>query len=167
MDEQLSKQEIERQQRLWIDNWANMMIQIWQDKLRYWNVVRTGSLMQSFTESVAHEGMGAHIIMRFLEYGIYQAYGVGNHYDKGNGGDLKFLDKAYRHQHRLDVPHRVGPAWGGYFTSGDPRGKRDWFSPKLFSSLMRMKETMAHMTGEQATAVICEALENAHKAVAK
>ncbi len=167
MDEQLNKQEIERQKHLWIDNWARMMIQIWQDKLQYWNINRTGALSQSFTENVAHEDIGAHITLRFLSYGIYQAFGVGNHYVHDNGGDLKFLDKAYRIEHRLNEPRRVGPAWGGYYTSGEPRQKRDWFSPKLFASLMRMKETIAHMVGEESAAVICEALENANRAVGK
>lgn len=164
---ELRKEEIERQQQLWIDNWAKLMTQIWQDKLQMWNIRRTGALMQSFSESVSHDGLSASIVLRFLSYGIYQAYGVGNGYRRNNGGDLPFLGAAYRKEHRLDRPRKVGPAWGGHYTSGEPREKRDWFNPKLFASLMRMKETMAHMVGEEAAAVICEALENARKAIVK
>ena len=167
---ELNRQEIERQQQLWVDNWAKMMVQIWRDKLEFWNIRRTGTLMGSFTESVTHDGLAASIVMRFLAYGIYQAYGVGREFstkEKGNYGDLPFLGEAYRREHRLDIPRKVGPAWGGYYTSGDPRQRRDWFNPKLFASLMRMKETMAHMVGEEAAAVICEALEDARKAIAK
>lgn len=164
---ELNRQEIERQQQLWVDNWAKMMVQIWRDKLEYWNIRRTGTLMGSFTESVTHDGLSANIIMRFLSYGIYQAYGVGNGYTHDNGGDLPFLGAAYRREHRLDEPRKVGPAWGGYYTSGEPRERRDWFNPKLFASLMRMKETMAHMVGEEAAAVLCEALEDARKTIAK
>ena len=162
---ELRKEEIERQQQLWVDNWAKMMIQIWRDKLEYWHIRRTGALSGSFTESVTHQGLGASIRLRFLAYGIYQAMGVGYGYKHGNGGDLQFLGEAYRHEHGLDKPHKVGPAWGGYYTRGEPREKRDWFNPKLYASLMRMKETMAHMIGEDAAAVICEALEDTGKAV--
>lgn len=164
---ELNRQEIERQQQLWVDNWAKMMVQIWQDKLQYWNIRRTGTLMGSFTESVAHDGLSANIVMRFLRYGIYQAYGVGYGYTHNNGGDLPFLSYGYRWLHGLDKPHKVGPAWGGYYTSGEPRERRDWFNPKLYASLMRMKETMAHMVGEEAAAVICEALEDTRKTIAK
>lgn len=165
--EQLNRQEIERQKRLWVDNWAKMMVQIWRDKLEYFDIRRTGTLMGSFTESVTHDGLSANIVMRFLSYGIYQAYGVGNGYIHDNGGDLEFLGAAYRKEHRLDVPRKVGPAWGGYYTSGEPRERRDWFNPKLYASLMRMKETMAHMVGEDAAALICEALDDARKAVVR
>lgn len=164
---ELNRQEIERQQQLWVDNWAKMMVQIWQDKLKFWAIKDTGALMKSFTESVTHDGLSANIVMRFLAYGIYQAYGVGNGYSHNNGGDLEFLSPSYRHEHRLDVPRKVGPAWGDYYTSGEPRERRDWFNPKLFASLMRMKETMAHMVGEEAAAVLCEALEDARKTIAK
>lgn len=143
------------------------MVQIWRDKLEYWYIRRTGTLMGSFTESVTHDGLSANIIMRFLAYGIYQAYGVGKGYTHDNGGDLPFLGAAYRREHRLDVPRKVGPAWGDYYTSGEPRERRDWFNPKLYASLMRMKETMAHMVGEEAAAVMCEALEDARKAIAR
>ena len=164
---ELNRQEIERQKRLWVDNWVKMMVQIWRDKLEYFDIRRTGTLMGSFTESVTHDGLSANIVMRFLAYGIYQAYGVGNGYIHDNGGDLEFLGAAYRKEHRLDVPRKVGPKWGGYYTSGEPRERRDWFNPKLYASLMRMKETMEHMVGEDAAAVICEALEDARKAVVR
>lgn len=167
---ELNRQEIERQQQLWVDNWAKMMVQIWRDKLEYFDIRRTGTLMGSFTESVTHDGLSANIVMRFLRYGVYQAYGTGRGYisrEKGNTGDLQFLDPAYRREHRLDVPRKVGPKWGGYYTSGEPRERRDWFNPKLYASVMRMKETMAHMVGEDAAALICEALEDARKAVVR
>ena len=164
---ELDRQDIERQQKLWLDNWAKKMTEIWQDKLEFWHIYRTGALMSSFDEDVRHDNLSANILLRFLAYGVYQAYGTGYGYNKNNGGDLPFLDEAYRREHYLDKPRKVGPEWGGYYTSGDPREKRDWFSPKLFGSLMKLRETMAHMIGEDAAAVICEALENAHKSISK
>lgn len=164
----LTAEQIEAQQRKWLDEWAKKMVEIWRDKLSYFNIYRTGTLMGSFSDSVAHNGLSANILMRFIRYGIYQAYGTGRGYisrEKGNTGDLKFLDPAYRREHRLDVPRKVGPKWGGYYTSGEPRQRRDWFNPKLFGSLMRLRETMARMIGEEAAAVICDALDDARKAI--
>ncbi|MBP5560338.1 MAG: hypothetical protein J6X70_00845 [Muribaculaceae bacterium] len=155
---ELNRQEIERQQQLWVDNWAKMMVQIWKDRLSFYNIRCTGALMESFTEDVTHDGLAASIIFRFLAYGVYQASGVGYGYTHGNGGDLPFLGADYRHEHRLDVPRKVGPAWGGGYTSGFPREKRDWLNRKLYASIMKLKEAMAHMVGEQAAAVLCDAL---------
>lgn len=160
-----SAQQIEAQQRKWLDEWSKKMIEIWRDKLSYFNINRTGTLMGSFTEAVNHNGLSANILMRFLSYGIYQAYGTGRGYTAGNGGNLNFLDPVYRRENRLDVPRKVGPAWGGYYTSGEPRQRRDWFNPKLFGSMMRLRETMAHMIGEEAAAVICDALDDARRAI--
>ena len=163
----LSSKEVEQQAQRYADEWARMMTTIWRDRLSYYNIRRTGALAGSFSEDVAHDGLAANIHLQFLAYGIYQAAGVGNGYRHDNGGDLPFLGAAYRREHHLDKPHKVGSAWGGYYTSGEPRERRDWFNPKLFTSLMRMKETMAHIVGEQAAAVICEALEDSRKALAR
>lgn len=160
-----SAERIEQQQHKWLDEWSKKMIQIWQDKLSYWDIRRTGTLMGSFKDSVTHNGLSANIMMRFLQYGIYQAYGTGFGYAQGNSGNLLFLDPAYRREHRLDIPRKVGPKWGGYMTSGEPRQRRDWFNPKLFGSMMRLRETMARMIGEEAAAVICDALDDARQAI--
>lgn len=145
----LTAEQIEAQQRKWLDEWAKKMIEIWRDKLTYWSIKDTGKLMDSFKDAVHHNGLSANILMHFLDYGIYQAYGVGRGYKRGNGGNLYFLDPKYREEHNL----------------GEPRQRRDWFNPKLFGSMMRLRETMARMIGEEAAAVICDALDDARKAI--
>lgn len=137
------------------------MIEIWREKQLDLQVYDTGSLAASMTENVVHDGMSAQIVMEFLRYGAYQAVGVGRGYIHNNGGDLPFLGAGYRREHHLDEPRKKGPAWGGGYTSGEPRHRRDWITPKLYASVMRMAEVMAQLTGQMGVAMVCGALEDA------
>lgn len=149
----------------WIDGWSDKMLEIWREKQLDLQVHDTGALANSMTESVTHEGMSAHIVMQFLQYGTYQALGVGYGYIRANGGDLPFLGADYRREHHLDEPRKRGPAWGGGYTSGEPRKPRDWMTPKLYGSVMKMAETMAQMTGQMGVALVCDALESARESL--
>lgn len=160
-DPQAVAQEIDQ----WIDGWSDKMIEIWQEKQLDLQVYDTGDLAKSMTGDVQHEGMSAHVVMQFLQYGVYQALGVGYGYVSGNGGDLPFLGADYRREHRLDEPRKRGPGWGGGYTSGEPRRRRDWITPKLYGSVMRMAEVMAQLTGQMGVALVCDALENARAAL--
>ena len=157
--------DISKDQDLYIDEWTKTQLAIWQEKIERLKIVRSGALHQSFTSQITNAGEGKDISMKFLRYGIYQALGVGYGYTHDNGGDLEFLDVEYRKQHRLDEPRKVSPAWGGYVTSGQPRKRRDWYSKKLFMSVMAMKEDLARITGEQAASVICDALTDTRNAL--
>lgn len=153
---------------LYLDEWTKTQLAIWREKIERMGIVRTGALHQSFRDTVQHINAGggiATITMRFAQYGIYQALGTGRGYAQGNGGDLQFLDKTYRHEHGLDKPRRVGPAWGGYMTSGQPRKDRDWYSKKLYMSTMAMVEDLARIMGETAANVVCSALSDARNAI--
>lgn len=149
----------------YIDEWTRVQIRIWQEKIERMKIVRSGALHQSFRDSITHSGEGTTITMKFHQYGIYQALGVGNGYRHDNGGDLPFLGKDYREKHGLDKPRKVGPAWGGYETSGKPRKARDWYSKKLFMSTMAMVEDMARILGEGAASVICDQLTDTRAAL--
>lgn len=149
----------------YIDEWTRVQIQIWQEKIERMNIVRSGALHQSFSDVIARTADGTTITMKFLGYGIYQALGVGNSYRHDNGGDLPFLGKDYRREHGLDKPRKVGPAWGGYKTSGKPRKARDWYSKKLYMSTMSMVEDMARILGEQAATVVCDQLSDTRSAL--
>lgn len=149
----------------WIDGWSEKMIEIWREKQLDLQVYDTGDLARSMAENVQHDGMSAHIQLQFAQYGVYQALGVGYGYIHSNGGDLPFLGDAYRREHRLDEPRKRGPGWGGGYTSGEPRHRRDWITPKLYGSVMRMAEMMAQMTGQMGVALVCDALESTRAAL--
>lgn len=156
-DPQVAAQEIDQ----FIDGWSDKMIEIWREKQLDLQIYDTGALAKSLTEDVQHEGMSAHVVMQFLQYGVYQALGVGYGYIRANGGDLPFLSAEYREKHHLDVPRKRGEGWGGGETSGKPRERRDWITPKLYSSVLKMAEVMAQLTGQLGVALVCDALEDA------
>lgn len=166
--------------------WSREMLKIWQEKVRRYKLVRTGALHESFRSQVDRTAEGQTITMKFAKYGAYMAVGVGYGFKKyysnripgsatefkvhslgvrPNHGDLPFMGKDFRAEHGLDKPGKVGPAWGGYETSGKPRQRRDWYSRKLYMSIMNMVEDLARITGEEAVNVICNALGDVRDAV--
>lgn len=144
--------------------WASNMVLIWREKVERLAIIRTGTLHQSFDASISHSGQGSTISLTFALYGIYQALGVGNRYEHGNGGYLRFLDTTYRKEHGLDKPRKVGPAWGDYITSGHPRKARDWYTRKLSMSIRAIEEDLARICGDNAATIICNELNNIRNA---
>ena len=138
-----------------------MMIDIWQEKIAKHNIVRTGSLMSSFSGTSTADST----LIKWAGYGIYQAFGTGRGYARGNGGDLQILDNTYRDEHGLNKRRRVGPKPGGYLTSGKPRQRRDWISKKLFLSVMNLRDDLARIVGEESALVIADALTDLRDAI--
>lgn len=118
----------------YVDRWTAKMVEIWRDRLDLLGVYHTGNLRQSVTKgNVNVNGLDADISFQFLRYGIYVDRGVGNGYTRGNGGDLAFLGKAYRMEHKL----------------GRAREKRPWFSRSWYISTEVMKDYMAQQLGSR------------------
>lgn len=144
-----------KNQKEYIKAWTDMMVDIWQEKIAKHNVVRTGALMGSFSSTPTADST----LIEWAGYGIYQAFGTGHGYARGNGGDLKFLDPEYRHKNRLDKQRKVGSAWGGYMTSGKPRKRRNWYSHKLYTSLAVFRRAMTDIYAHDVLNTIVEELQ--------
>lgn len=130
--------------------WCDMMVDIWHEQMSQLGTVDTGALYSSVAgflgdQAISHE---------FLLYGIYVHRGTGREYKKDNGGDLDVLNGSYRYEHNLDTPRKKGPAWGGGYTSGEPREAKKWFSKKYIYSIHRLNEVLAASMGEQAQDLI-------------
>ena len=152
----------------YVDEWTRMQLLIWREKIERLKIVRSGTLHQSFSDSIASTEAGKTITMKFARYGIYQALGVGNGYTRGNGGDLEILDPTYRETHGLNKRRAAGPIpplYDKYMTSGKARKKRDWYYKKLFMSTMAMVEDLVRITGEEGLRILCEALSDTRSAV--
>ena len=150
----VSQQDIEKFEQ----GWTREMVNYWRERMLKLQVYDKGNLYRSMT-GVLHPGNPTTIEHRFLYYGIYAAAGTGYGYSKGNGGDLQFLDIDYRKEHRLDQPRKRGPKWGGGYTSGNPRQRRDWFAKKYYASIMRLGEFEAAFYGQAFSGVMSEALQ--------
>ena len=75
--------------------WAEMMVTIWAEKMKVYNIHDTGALEDSLNQEVFRQSGGDvnKIQHTFLYYGNYVARGVGNGYSKNNSGDLGFTPK--------------------------------------------------------------------------
>ena len=132
-------------QEEYIKGWTNTMIDIWKEKIVKYSIIDSGNLMSSVTGSSSQDSA----LLKFVSYGIYQAYGVGNGYKHDNGGNLEFLDPEYRKKHKL----------------GKPRKRRNWYTPRLYSSVMVMQRAMAEIYSYDIVNTICDALTDGRAAL--
>lgn len=134
-----------RTQEEYIKGWTDTMVDIWKEKIIKYSIIDSGNLMSSVTGSSSQDSA----LLKFVSYGIYQAYGVGNGYKHDNGGNLEFLDPEYRKKHKL----------------GRPRKRRNWYTPRLYSSVMVMQRAMAEIYSHDIVNTICDALTDGRAAL--
>lgn len=137
--------------------WTDFMVDIWHERMAMLGINDTGTLRRSVEAHISGNQGQRRIIHRFVLYGIYVSSGVGRGYSKDNGGNLDFLDPAYREEHGLNKPRKKGPAWGGGMTSGKPRQKREWFPKKYFYSIKRLMEKESQYYGEAYNGTLVDA----------
>lgn len=156
------------------EEWAKMMVDIWREKIERLRAVRSGALYSSFGYNVTGEtGRNRTISHRFLMYGIMVERGVGPAHawqrwtraqgappkvERSNEGDLDIMNPTERESQGMNRKRRVGPAWGGYETSGEPRERREWFSRRYYASIMKLNEHEAKAIGEQYMGTMFDAL---------
>lgn len=134
--------------------WADFMIKIFRERMTALQIYDTGRLMASLSQEVTAKT----ITHKFMLYGIYVAAGTGLGYEHDNGGDIQFLDPEYRYEQGLNKKRKKGPAWGGGYTSGKPRKRRDWFNLKYYYSVRRLNEKEAAFYGEAYQGYLIKAL---------
>lgn len=122
--------------RKYEEGWTKEMMVYWRERMLKLGIYRTGDLYRSITGTLN----GQTIEHRFLLYGIYVAAGTGNGYKRGNGGDLAFL-KDWK-------------------TNDKHRKKRDWFSKKYYSSVMRLSEFEASYYGQAYNGLLATAIDD-------
>ena len=114
--------------------WYEKMVTIWRDRIDAMDILDTGALRGSVAgKGFAMDEMGGQMAFQFLQYGIYVDLGTGKGYKRGNGGDLKFLGKDYRKEHKL----------------GKAREPRPWFSKSWYISTQVIKDVYARFVGDQ------------------
>lgn len=151
--------------------WANAMGDYWRERMERLRTIDTGRLYASIKAHL-EQGSVTTIEHNFLQYGIYVAAGVGPAHEwykwtkaqggekvhRINNGDLNFLGDEYRRDNNLNKPKKVGPAWGGRVAGGEPKGRRDWFSQKYYSSVMKLNEHEATFYGDRYNGLMASAL---------
>lgn len=132
--------------------WMETMINIWQEKMMMMRrpegggfdpVYDTGALHSSLVGRYTSTDRSTVIEHKFLEYGMFVDRGTGRGYRKGNGGNLKFLDPAYRAAHKL----------------GLPRYPRPWYNKKYFASVMKLHDDFERIFADKVEAVMSDAFK--------
>lgn len=174
----MTSRDVKKDQEQFRQQWTQNMVKYWQERIDKLRVVDTGALRSSIV-GMLHSGPVTTIEHSFFVYGKYISEGVsspafqwkywGGNIPKGgsktprerigNGGQLEFLDKSYRKQHGLNEKRKVGPAWGGREAGGDPKGKRDWFFRKYYSSRMVLNEMEAAAYGKEYQGMMTQAFD--------
>lgn len=120
------------QRREYVFAWNKTMIEIWQDQIIKLDVLDTGALLNStIALPVDADGRFFELTLRqeFLQYGLWQDYGVGKETPRGNSGDVG----------REKV-----------------RERRRWFSRKYYSSVMNLRDFIADSVGGEFCGVFTE-----------
>ncbi len=112
------------------------MVDIWKEKIVDLDVIDTKRLLNSVASlPVRADGRFSEVVLMqtFLEYGLWQDYGVGREVPRGNPGDIG----------RVKV-----------------RERRRWFSTKYYSSVMNLRDFMADSMGREFVGIVADAFND-------
>lgn len=140
------------ERRKYVEAWNRTMVDIWRERMVKLGVIDSGALWRSAIQApVRADGRFYDITLSysFLEYGLWQDFGTGREFGIGNSGDVPSQGEPYRTEHDLNRPRKRGPKWGEGYTSGEPRAKRRWFSPKYYRSVMNLRDFLGTSLGRE------------------
>lgn len=132
----LTQQDAIEQRRKFVEAFNDTQLTIWQEQITLLGVIDTGRLLGSVAAiRCDHDGKVTVVTLEqsFLEYGLWQNYGVGREVPRGNPGDIG-RDKV--------------------------RQPRPWMSKKLYASVMKLKEMFADTMGREFCGIVADALSD-------
>ena len=108
------------------------MLDIWKERITLLEVIDTGLLLRSpLALPVKADGRFFEVTLSqaFLEYGLWQDYGVGHETPRGNSGDIG----------RRKV-----------------RQRRPWFSKKYYASVLNLRDFLGENIGQEFQGIIAD-----------
>ena len=108
------------------------MLEIWKERITLLEVIDTGLLLRSpVALPVKADGRFFEVTLSqaFLEYGLWQDYGVGRETPRGNSGDIG----------RRKV-----------------RQRRPWFSKKYYASVLNLRDFLGENIGQEFQGIIAD-----------
>ena len=118
-----------------IEAWANIVVQIWEDKVQQLGINDTQALLNSFAIHVqrAAEGRVDYVMFAFQYYGRFVDMGVGKYQPHG-AGLLNQINGA------KDTSRRRAP--------------RQWYSKTFYSQLRKLSDILAKKYAHQAALTV-------------
>ena len=130
MTKEISEAPALEERKKFVDGFNDTMLKIWQEQITLLGVIDTGALLASPKAlPVRADGrfFEVGLSQTFLEYGLWQDYGVGRETPRGNSGDIGRAKK---------------------------RKRRKWFSRKYYASVMNLKEFYEDNIGKEFVGVL-------------
>ena len=115
------------------------MLEIWKERITLLEVIDTGLLLRSpLSLPVKADGRFFEVTLSqaFLEYGLWQDYGVGRETPRGNSGDIG----------RRKV-----------------RQRRPWFSKKYYASVLNLRDFLGENIGQEFQGIIADTFARTNK----
>lgn len=131
--------EAQEEREKYIKAWNETMLRIWQERITLLEVIDTGRLLASpVAMPVRADGRFVEVTLsqEFLEYGLWQDYGVGRETPRGNSGDIG----------RAKV-----------------RQRRPWFSKRYYASVLNLRDFFGDNLGREFQGVMADTFERLNK----
>ncbi|MCI6420116.1 MAG: hypothetical protein MR794_07480 [Bacteroidales bacterium] len=131
--------EAQEEREKYIKAWNETMLRIWQERITLLEVIDTGKLLASpVAMPVRADGRFVEVTLsqEFLEYGLWQDYGVGRETPRGNSGDIG----------RAKV-----------------RQRRPWFSKRYYASVMNLRDFFGDNLGREFQGIMADTFERLNK----
>ena len=131
--------EAQEEREKYIKAWNETMLRIWQERITLLEVIDTGKLLaSSVAMPVRADGRFVEVTLsqEFLEYGLWQDYGVGRETPRGNSGDIG----------RAKV-----------------RQRRPWFSKRYYASVMNLRDFFGDNLGREFQGIMADTFERLNK----
>ena len=131
--------EAQEEREKYIKAWNETMLRIWQERITLLEVIDTGRLLAS-PEAMPVRADGRFVEVtrsqEFLEYGLWQDYGVGRETPRGNSGDIG----------RAKV-----------------RQRRPWFSKRYYASVLNLRDFFGDNLGREFQGIMADTFERLNK----
>ena len=131
--------EAQEEREKYIKAWNETMLRIWQERITLLEVIDTGRLLASpVAMPVRADGRFVEVTLsqEFLEYGLWQDYGVGRETPRGNSGDIG----------RAKV-----------------RQRRPWFSKRYYASVLNLRDFFSDNLGREFQGIMADTFERLNK----
>lgn len=131
--------EAQEEREKYIKAWSETMLRIWQERITLLEVIDTGRLLASpVAMPVRADGRFVEVTLsqEFLEYGLWQDYGVGRETPRGNSGDIG----------RAKV-----------------RQRRPWFSKRYYASVLNLRDFFGDNLGREFQGIMADTFERLNK----
>ncbi len=131
--------EVQEEREKYIKAWNETMLRIWQERITLLEVIDTGRLLASpVAMPVRADGRFVEVTLsqEFLEYGLWQDYGVGRETPRGNSGDIG----------RAKV-----------------RQRRPWFSKRYYASVLNLRDFFGDNLGREFQGIMADTFERLNK----